>query len=289
MAKGILTMANFAFREAMRKKALLAAVVLTVLYLAVFGYGVSQLTRVHGGGMDRAFSQLMVTQIFTMGLYLASLLTTLLAAFAAVGAISGELETGTAYALLTRPIPRAHILLGKFLGYGVMLAIYAGLFFLALWGILRWQGGAAPTGIWQPLGLFILQPLVMLAVTLLGSTLFSTLGNGIVMFMLYGLAMVGGFLEQIGAMAAIGNFGNLNSTALVNIGIISSLILPVDAIYRRTAFLLQAGSGDLWNAFNNIGPFGSVSIPSVWMVVYGVVYLVGCLILAVRVFNRKDI
>ncbi|MGB9904016.1 MAG: hypothetical protein ACPLQO_05005, partial [Desulfotomaculales bacterium] len=75
------------------------------------------------------------------------------------------------------------------------------------------------------LGLFVLEPLVLLAVARLGSVVFSTLGNGVLAFALYALAVVGGMTEQIGAL--------VENPAAVNAGIVASLILPADAVYRR--------------------------------------------------------
>jgi hypothetical protein len=76
---------------------------------------------------------------------------------------------------------------------------------------------------------------------------------------------------------------------MINIGIVSSLVLPVDALYRRAVFVLLSNTGNLLGSLQAIGPFGSVSVPSQAMVVYAWVYLVGCLLLAVRSFKRRDI
>ncbi|MDH7578679.1 MAG: ABC transporter permease [Bacillota bacterium] len=282
MLRELALVARFAFHEALRKRVLLAGGVLTGVYLLLFGLGLHFLK-----GNLHNMEQLFGVQLFSMALYLATLLTVLLSAFTGVGAISGEIETGTAYALLAQPVSRARILLGKFSGYALMLALYATLFFLALWGLMAWQSGILLQGVWRVLPLFLLQPLVMLGLAFLGSTLFSTLANGILLFLLYGVALVGGMIEQIGAM--VGQAGNATATALINLGIISSLALPVDALYRRAVYILLSDTGTIWNLLHSLGPFGSASVPSVWVVVYAGVYLCGCLVLAVYFFSRKDI
>ncbi|HHW40466.1 MAG TPA: hypothetical protein GXX19_04810 [Syntrophomonadaceae bacterium] len=43
------------------------------------------------------------------------------------------------------------------------------------------------------------------------------------------------------------------------------------------------------NIFQELGPFGCSSVPNVWMVVYAVVYLLACLLFAVRFFNKRDV
>lgn len=290
MLREIGLVARFALREALRKKAFLAGGVLTGAYLLLFGLGLHFLKQsLPHHGLDR----LAGVQLFSMALYLSTLLTVFLAAFTGVGAISGEIESGTAYALLAQPVSRARLLLGKFAGYALMLAVYAALFFLALWGLMAWQLGIVLPGVWEVFPLFLLQPLVMLALAFLGSTLFSTLANGILLFLLYGLALVGGMVEQIGAMfwqavhpTALGQAG---TGALVNLGIVTSLILPVDALYRRAVYILLSSAGTVWDVLHSLGPFGGASVPSIWMVVYAGGYLLGCLALAAYLFGRRDV
>lgn len=281
MAKSIVTIARLGWAEIFHKKILIAAAVLTLSYLALFGIGLHFLTSEH------TFDELGATQLFTMGLYLAALLTSLLAALVGVGAIAGEVESGTAYALLARPVFRSTVLLGKYLGYATFMAGYAGAFFLGLWVLMGWQGGVWLSSVGEALGLFVLEPLVLLALTFVCSSLFSTLGAGVIVLLLYGVSLVGGMVEQIGAL--LGQAGHTGAPALVNVGIISSLVLPVDALYRRAAFSLLENSSNLWQGLGAMGPFGITSIPSIWMVVYAVVYLVAALWLAVRVFGAKDI
>lgn len=280
--KVLLALARLSVSEALHKKIWLAALGLTAAYLAIFGAGMHFVMQT-GSGFDR----LGLTQLFNMGLFLAALLATLLAALLAVGSISGELESGTTLALVSKPVGRGSLVLGKFLGYAAMLAAYAVLLFLALWGLASWQGGMVLTGIAAPLGLFVLQPLVMLAVTLLASAATSTLGAGIIAFMLYGVALIGGMVEQVGALLA--ETGSQGAPAMINMGIVSSLLLPADVLYRRASYLLLASSGDLWHGLGSMVPFGVASVPSRWMVLYAGVYLVVCLLVAMRVFARKDI
>lgn len=73
-------------------------------------------------------------------------------------------------------------------------------------------------------------------------------------------------------------------------GIISSLIMPVDSLYRKiVCVLLASTAANPVQAMSQMGPFGARAEPSVWMLVYTMVYLLGALALAVRVFSRRDI
>ena len=287
MLKGILVLARFALLEVLRKKVVLVGMLLTCVYLLLFGLGLHYL----GANIGVVQRQLAGFGLFSMGFYLATFLTVLIAGFAGVGAISGEIESGTAYALLAEPVSRSQVLLGKYVGYGLMLCAYAAFFFFVLWGLMAWQFGVVLPGPWTVLPLFLLHPLIILALAFWGSTLMSTLANGITIFLLYGIVLVAGMIEQIGGFLQMTGASAAAHAAsvMINIGIVSSLVLPVDALYRRAVFVLLSHTGNLLSSLQSLGPFGSVSAPSQAMVVYAWIYLVVCLLLAVRSFKRRDI
>ena len=97
------------------------------------------------------------------------------------------------------------------------------------------------------------------------------------MFGLYGLAFIGGWIEQFGSIIQ-------NPTA-VKIGIISSLIIPSEALWKRAAFEMQSPlSGVL-----GMSPFSATSVPSSLMILYAVLYLLAALSLSIRIFQRRDL
>ncbi|KFI34548.1 hypothetical protein HY00_00975, partial [Peptococcaceae bacterium SCADC1_2_3] len=224
-------MALFSFREAWRKKVALIAGVLTLAFLILYGTGLHFITRDVVNTANPAatatsyYAMMQSILLFVMGIYLASFLVAGLAILAAVGSIAAEIDNGTLYALATRPLSRRDLLLGKFLGQAAMLVIYAALFFLALTGLVYWQTGLVIPGLVPALSLFILEPLVILAVTMLGSTRLNTVSSGVLAFALYAMAVMGGMMEQIGAM--------MDNTAAIYAGVVTSLLLPADAVYRR--------------------------------------------------------
>lgn len=123
----ILTIASLTMREALRKKIVLAGVVLTLLFLALYATGVHfamasiRQSGVQGnlpGGLAgaRSFVELEATMFLFMGLFVANMIGALVAVFSAGGSISGEIEQGTLQSLAARPIRRSHIVLGKWLG-----------------------------------------------------------------------------------------------------------------------------------------------------------------------------
>jgi ABC-type transport system involved in multi-copper enzyme maturation permease subunit len=109
------------------------------------------------------------------------------------------------------------------------------------------------------------------------STCFSSLTSGAVSLGLYGLAFVGGWIEQFGALRHV--------QALVDLGILSSLIMPCDALWRRAAFIFQPP------LIGSVGasPFGSSLVPSNFMVVYAALYALLAILLAQVLFSRRDL
>ncbi|MCU0485145.1 MAG: hypothetical protein MUC85_03445, partial [Anaerolineales bacterium] len=179
--------------------------------------------------------------------------------------------------LVSKPVRRWEILLGKWLGLSAMLTLYLLMMAGGVMGLMRGITGYAAPNALAGLGLMWLNTLLLLSITLWGGTLFSTLANGVLVFGLYGLAFIGGWVEQIGSFIQ-------NETA-VRIGILCSLLLPSEALWKRTAYEMQSALGGLIDA----NPFVSSSVPSPLMIAYAVLYAGGILALAVRQFNRRDL
>ena len=196
---------------------------------------------------------------------------------AVVGAISGEIEGGTIYAIVPRPVKRSAIILGKLLGYGFMLCVFAVLFYIAILLIIRFNTGLNVPVKPAALGLFCLQPLILLAVSLFALPFFPP-ANGIAAFMLYAIGVIGGMMEQIGYLAS--------SEVLIQIGIVSSLIMPADAIYRKIVYSPWPPRRFQWQA---CWAFRQHVGPSAWMLLYTGLYILCFLVLAVRIFSKRDL
>src|SRR5437588_1806266 len=130
-----------------------------------------------------------------------------------------------------------------FLSGGIILSVFA-------------ITGFVPPNYPQVVGLIALQALVLLSLSLLGGTHFSTLTNGVILFMLYGLAFIGSSIEQIGSF--------FRSGAAVDIGIATSLLMPVEALWRLAAGMMQPPSFGFDRVFSLL--FGAASLPKGWMV-----------------------
>jgi hypothetical protein len=71
----------------------------------------------------------------------------------------------------------------------------------------------------------------------------------------------------------------------VQVGIVSSLLMPSEALWRRAAFEMTSPLARMVS----FGPFSSASVPSPAMIIYGGLYLAAALVIAVRTFSRRDL
>jgi hypothetical protein len=118
----------------------------------------------------------------------------------------------------------------------------------------------------------------MLALTILGGTRLTTIANGIVAFALYGIAFIGGWVEQIATV--------VRNDAVRYVGTTISLVSPADSMYRRAAHELQP-SGAL--GIQQLTPFTPLSVPSVAMIVWALAFVVVTLLLAIRTFRHRPL
>ncbi|MCL5109377.1 MAG: ABC transporter permease [Chloroflexi bacterium] len=278
--------ARFTFREAVRKKVLLGALVLSVGFLVVYALG-AQLSyndfAIHNPTMRGpagvgSLKPVIASALSLAGLYVVNFLAGALAIFTAVGTIASEIDSGTLHAILPKPIHRRDVVLGKWLGYAIMLVIYLALMATGVLLIIYVTWGQAQPQPLLGMALMSLSTLLLLSLTILGGTVFGVLANGIVVFMLYGVGLMGGFVEQIGKL--------LSNDTMVNVGIVTSLIIPSDVLWKMASYVMQS-QALLAQAVTT--PFFGSSAPSSAMIVYAIVYTAVAVVLAVLIFNRRDL
>ena len=275
---GVWIMASVTFREAARRKILWAALLAGGAFLTLFATGMhfqaKDLVRYSVPPFVRYQVQSSVLQV---GFYAVDVLAVLLAILTSVDTLSGEIASGTIHAIATKPVARWQILVGKWIGFAIMVAVYVALMFAGV-GIV----GRVATGIVTPrifLGgtLVYVECLLVLTMTVMCGTWFSTLTNGVVVIGLHGLAFIGGWIEQIAALT--------NSPRLVTVGIVSSLLMPSEALWHRASFEMQSSFARTLQ----FTPFANASAPSLAMVGYAVVYLMIAFAIAICHFRERDL
>jgi ABC-type transport system involved in multi-copper enzyme maturation permease subunit len=281
-----LIVARFTLQEAISRRLILAGAVISLAFVGLFALGFAFLygwaAQTVGVGSGPNTLQIYAGTVLTvLGLYAVHFLSSFLALFLSVGAISGEIDSGTLHAVLARPIRRAEFVLGRWLAYVGLMALYvavmAGLLLLVARLVAGYEAPDAPRAV----ALMTLGSVLLLSVSLFGSTVLSTLANGVVVFSLFGLAWLGGIIETVGLA--------LRNAATVNLGILVSLLVPSDAIWRGASYYIQSPAFLAAASTRSDIPFAASAPPAtalvLWALGYPLVFLVG----AVLAFSRRDL
>lgn len=278
----IWVIARLTVREARRRKMLWLGLGLGLVFVALFATGFYfawQDFKLHQDASSFGrFQDLLFSNIFlTAALYVVNFLVVMVTALTTVGSISAELDSNAIHAIAAKPIRRWEIILGRWLGNALLVSSYTCLMAVGVaLAVLLINGYFPPNAHWVLLVL-ILESLVVLSITMFGSTIMSTLANGVLVFMLYGLAFVGGWVEQFGSI--------FESQTAVDIGIASSLLLPSEGLWRFATGLMQETT--LMNAMPT--PFTVTNQPSFAFIVYAVLYTLGLLLAAMWAFSSRDL
>ncbi len=274
-----LIIAHLTIQETQRRRILWVALALGLLFLGVFTLGFHYVyLDFEQTGISANEADLLTSLLLAAGLYATNFIAIVISVITSVTAVSGEIETHTIETLLTKPIRRWELILGKWLGFAIMLLAYILLLTGSILLFVYLRAGYTVSNLLPGMGLMAMQGLLLLSLTIAGGTRLSSLANGVLAFMLYGVALVGGWVEQIGALVR-------NETA-VDIGIIASLIMPSEVLWKKALVLFQpafASSPML------AGPLTVGSQPSNAMLVYAVLYMAALVGFAVWSFARRDL
>jgi Cu-processing system permease protein len=275
---GVWIMAAITFREAARKKILWTALLAGVGFLLVFGIGLRlQVGDFRNSGVPPFLRYQVVSAMLMIGLYTVDLLAVVMTTLTSVDTISGEITSGTIHAIATKPMARWQILIGKWLGFVAMSGVYVALMFGGTIAEGFYIGGVMARNPLHGGLLVFLECVVALSVTFMFGTWFSTLTSGVITLGMLGIAFLGGWLEQMS--------GFTEGSRLAMVGIVSSLLMPSEAVWRRAAFEMESPL----SASLQFSIFSDISIPSAAMIGYACVYLFIALGIAVYHFGERDL
>jgi Cu-processing system permease protein len=289
----ILQIARFTLQEAVSRRLILAGVLISLGYVALFTLGFhfaydkaleNTATPESRLSLGIAFATLTL-----FGVYVVNYLASFLALFLSVGAVSGEIDAGTLHAVLARPLKRSEFIVGRWLGYVVMIVTYV----VAMTGLVllvaRVVAGYEVPDPTHALLLMSLEGVLLLTLSLFGSTLMPTLANGVVVFTLLGLAWLAGVIEFVGRLLQNAP-DTTGGEAMLNIGTAVSLFLPSDALWRGASYYLESPSLlAVLSASRGGIPFFSSSPPATALLIWSLGYVAVVLAGAVLAFGRRDL
>ena len=225
MTADLLTIAGYALREGVRRRALLVVCVLSVGFLALYAWGTEEAfeAATDAGGVLPLDEQVLVgATLLGLAVFVALFLGAVLAVFLTLSAVRGDAERGLLQPLVVRPIGRTTLLLGRFVAAAAICVPYV---------LLLFGGAVLITGLiggfWPPRGVTSGLALagavvVLVALALLGATVLTTTANGIAVFMVYGAGLAAGLLGEIGEA--------LSSQTIEQIAKVTSWLVPFEAL-----------------------------------------------------------
>ncbi len=273
----LFTIMHLTLHEAARRRVLLATLIGAAAFLILYSVGFHFVAlHVTGDTSLSVIRQRMLLNFLTLaGLYGTHFLTLMTAVLLPVDTLSGEISSGVVQTVASKPVRRSSIVLGKWLAYSLVAIAYCAVVAGGVLVVARVIGHFTPPGLAVGLPLMALEAVVFVSLSIAGGALLATVTNGILAFGLYGLAFIGGWVEQVGALA-----GNL---AAQNVGTVASLIIPTEALWQRAAYHMQpAVMRDL-----HMTPFSPASLPSVAMVWWAVAYALAALLVGVQGFRKR--
>jgi ABC-type transport system involved in multi-copper enzyme maturation permease subunit len=229
---------------------------------------------------------LAVSQVLVMLAFMFSFVLAMTAVFAASPAIGPEIESGLLLAILARPIRRADVLLGRWLGLAVVLVGYAIVAGYLEVGVVGLATGYLPTDpALAPLYLAG-ETLVLLTLAMVFSTRIASVAGGAIAVVAYGLAWMAGVMGGVGEA--------FHSDLLRSAGIAARLVLPSDVLWRGAAGALTPtedvlrGGGVATPELYKFSPFSGTAPEPVWLA-WCLLWTVGVLAVGIVLLRRREI
>src|SRR5918994_391336 len=280
---GVMIVARYALREAVRRRVILVVLVLTVAFLALYALGTAvTFNEVNSLAVDDQLDDRVLagSTLFGLAMFTTLFLGAVLGVFLTLGAIRGDAERGLLQPIVVRPVGRTSLLLGRYGGAALVCAAYVIVVYIAALLITGVTGDWWPDDPIGPGAGLVLGVLVIAALSLPGSVFLSATANGIAVFMIFGAGLAAGLLGQIGEA--------LGSDTLNDISSLASWALPFEALYQSALHTLTADLQGVTAVAVQLGPFGGAQEASALLWPFALVYLLAIGAVADLAFRRKD-
>ena len=284
-----LIIARLTLLEALRRRLLWALIVLTVVVMALTGWGFTVLV---GSARERGVPELDlivgVSQVLILVAFMFSFVLAMTAAFLGAPAIASDLDSGVLLVLAARPIRRSDILIGKWLGLAAIAGGYAVASGLLEIFLVRLITGYSPPDAFGASLLLGAHAIVLLTVAILLSTRLPSIAGGAVAVVLFGLSWMAGVLANIASVLGLDSLAGTAQAA--------RYLVPLDGLWRGTVFALEpqavrivtGGSSRAARlAANN--PFFSATGVEVPFLIFVGLWIALVLGLAIVSFRRREI
>ncbi len=275
--------ARLTVREAMRRWIVAACAAIALCLVGLSAWGFDRLS--HSRSITSGEVGVAVPQSLILFMFMFSFVVALSASAMASPAISADVESGILYSIVTRPLRRSEILLGKWTGLTTVLLAYSAIVSGLEMAVVDWVSGFLPpnpVAVWAYL---FVEGTLLLTLALFLSTRLSAIATGVIGIALFGSAWLAGVVGALGSTFDI--------SELRTVGQVSRYILPTDGLWHGAIYYLEpqslitraiAGSPDARG-----DPFFAQSPPSWGYLVWVGVWFVAVLAAGVLSFERREL
>lgn len=251
----ILTIAVNTFREAIRDK-ILYNLLFFAIAIMFFSLSISNLTL----GQR-------VKIVMDVGLASMSIFGLLIAIFVGIQLVYKEIQRRTIYVLLSRPVPRFHFILGKYLGLGITLTVNILIMSLPLLFILGVHTGYQYNMILlKGIFLILMELMLITAVALFFSTFSTPTLSAMFTLGIYVTGHLSKDLKVYGAVSKVAGIRELTTVVYYILPNLENFNIKTEVTYQ-----LAVSSGYVFLSF-----------------LYGVAYIAFLLLAASLIFRKRD-
>jgi len=282
----VLAIAGLTIRETARRRILWVLLGLSVASVLLVGWGVERLVTIaREGGAGELEIRIGVSQVLILIAFMFSFVLAMSAAFLAAPAIASDVESGTALAMLARPLRRAELVVGRWLGLGLVVVGYAALSGLLAIAVVRLVSGHAPPEPFVAVGFLAFQSLVILTLALSLGTRLPGIAAGAVSVVVFGLGWFAGVLGSIASAVDADPLAAATDAIRV--------LIPTDGLWRGVVYGLEppfvilaaAGRGGMMEG----NPFFADAPPPPLFVAWSVAWVVLVLLGGIALFRRREL
>ncbi len=283
----VLVIAALTLREIARRRILWVLLGLSVASVVLVGWGVDRLvTFARAEDVEELQVRIGVSQVLILIAFMFSFVLAMSAAFLAAPAIASDVETGTVSAMLARPLRRAELVVGRWLGLAIIVAGYAAISGLLAIAVVGLVSGHTPPEPLVAVGFLAFQSIVVLTLALALGTRLPSIAAGAVTVVLFGLGWFAGVLSSIAVV--------FEAAPLAALGDVVRVVIPTDGLWRGVIYGLEpplvvlaaaARSAEAMRA----NPFFAAGPPPAGFIAWAVAWVVLVLLGGIALFRLREL
>lgn len=276
------TLIRLTIQEAIRRRFFIGVLLVSLLFIGIMylPHSFERRGRLRRNPERPAIVLPVETQVQLMthaGFIVINFFGPMLAIALSAGALSGEIEKGTLIPILSKPLTRWQIFLGRWCGIVTVL-----MFTIALWAGLLWlavflRDHQANTHVWRGAVMAMGYPMLFTTIGLFFSTFATTSFAMVLSLFAWGVGW------QANTMRALGDVFDVDTLRLG--GKIAGYLVPSQ---RLGVWVDQLTHWDPTFGFRAGNPVFLPPAPTTFDLVYLALYVVGLLAVGLWIFQRRD-